>query len=152
MQRINDAKLTPTETRSQFKQRTKKSQIQTLSYFFCQATSRSVSLARSIFNRSRFIRRHFLEGVFRKARRIRRIQARENYLDVDAERPLNTVKSEYESDSPIPDLFPVICKLSREQVKGSAPGPKERRTLPRQRSVPNTLLVRDTNPISAFTA
>ncbi len=49
------------------------------------------------------------EGVFRKARRIRRIQARESDLD-DAERPLNAVKSESESDSSIPYLFPVRCK------------------------------------------
>ena len=49
------------------------------------------------------------EGVFRKARRIRRIQARESDLD-DAERPLNAVKSESESDSSISYLFPVRCK------------------------------------------
>ncbi len=49
------------------------------------------------------------EGVFRKARRIRRIQARESDLD-DAECPLNAVKSESESDSSIPYLFPVRCK------------------------------------------
>ncbi len=49
------------------------------------------------------------EGMFRKARRTRRIQARESDLD-DAERPLNAVKSESESDSSIPYLFPVRCK------------------------------------------
>ena len=47
--------------------------------------------------------------MFRKARRIRRIQARESDLD-DAERPLNAVKSESESDSSISHLFPVRCK------------------------------------------
>ncbi len=41
------------------------------------------------------------EGVFRKARGIRRIQARENDLDDDAGRPLNAVKSDPESDSSI---------------------------------------------------
>ena len=49
------------------------------------------------------------EGVFRKARRIRRIQARESGLD-DAERPLNAIKFESKSDSSIPYHFPVRCK------------------------------------------
>ena len=49
------------------------------------------------------------EGVFRKARRIRRIQARESDLD-DVERPLNAVKSESELDSSISYHFPVRCK------------------------------------------
>ena len=50
------------------------------------------------------------EGRFRKARRIRRIHARGSFLDDDAECPLNAVKSEPESDSSIPHLFPVWCK------------------------------------------
>ena len=50
------------------------------------------------------------EGVFRKARRTRRIQARERDSDDDAERPLKAVKFESESDSSIPYLFPVRCK------------------------------------------
>ncbi len=50
------------------------------------------------------------EGVFRKARRIRRIQARGNDLDDNAGRPLNAVKSDPRSDSSIPYLFPVRCK------------------------------------------
>ncbi len=50
------------------------------------------------------------EGVFRKARRIRRIQARGNDLDNNAGRPLNAVKSDSRSDSSIPYLFPVRCK------------------------------------------
>ena len=50
------------------------------------------------------------EGVFRKARRTRRIQARERDPDDDAERPLKAVKFESESDSSIPYLFPVRCK------------------------------------------
>ena len=50
------------------------------------------------------------EGVFRKARRIRRIQARERDPDDDAERPLKAVKFESESDSSIPYLFPVRYK------------------------------------------
>ena len=49
------------------------------------------------------------EGVFRKARRTRRIQARERDSD-DAERPLNAVKSESELDSSIRYLIPVRCK------------------------------------------
>ena len=49
------------------------------------------------------------EGVFRKARRIRRIQARGGCLD-DAERPLSAVKSDPKSDSSIPYIFPVRCK------------------------------------------
>ena len=49
------------------------------------------------------------EGVFRKARRIRRIQARKICLD-DAERPLNAVESESELNSSKPHLFPVRCK------------------------------------------
>ena len=47
--------------------------------------------------------------VFRKARRIRRIQARESDLD-DAECPLNVVKSESESGSSISHLFSIQCK------------------------------------------
>lgn len=50
------------------------------------------------------------EGRFRKARRIRRIHARGSFLDNDAECPLNAVKSESESNSSIPHLFPVRCK------------------------------------------
>ena len=50
------------------------------------------------------------EGVFLKARRIRRIQAREADFDDDAKPPLNTIKSESESDSSISYLFPVRCK------------------------------------------
>ncbi len=50
------------------------------------------------------------KGVFRKARRIRRIQARGNDLDDDAERPLTAVKSDPGSDSLISHLFPVRCK------------------------------------------
>ena len=50
------------------------------------------------------------EGVFRKARRIRRIQARERDPDDDGERPLKAVKSESESDSSIAYLFPIRCK------------------------------------------
>ena len=49
------------------------------------------------------------EGVFRKARRIRRIQARESGLN-NVERSLNAVKSESESDSSISYLFPVRYK------------------------------------------
>ena len=48
--------------------------------------------------------------VFRKARRIRRIQVREDCLN-DAERPLNAVKSDSRSDSSIPYLFPIRYKL-----------------------------------------
>lgn len=44
--------------------------------------------------------------VFRKARRIRRIQVRESDLDDNAEYPSDAVKSESESDSSIPYLFP----------------------------------------------
>lgn len=51
------------------------------------------------------------KGIFRKARRIRRIQARGNDLDDDAERLLNAVKSDPGSDSSIPYLFFVRCKL-----------------------------------------
>ena len=50
------------------------------------------------------------EGVFRKARRTRRIQVRKRDPDDDAERPLNAVKSESKSDSSIAYLFPVRCK------------------------------------------
>ncbi len=50
------------------------------------------------------------EGMFRKARRIRRIQAREIDLDDEAECPLNAVKSDSKLDSSIPYLFPVRCK------------------------------------------
>ena len=50
------------------------------------------------------------EGVFRKARRIRSIQARERDPDNDGERPLKAVKSESESDSSIVYLFPIRCK------------------------------------------
>ncbi len=50
------------------------------------------------------------EGRFRKARRIRRIHARGSFLNNNAECPLNAVKSESESDSSIPHLFPVRCK------------------------------------------
>ncbi len=50
------------------------------------------------------------EGVFRKARRIRRIHVRESDLDDNAERPLNAVKSESKSDSSIPHLFSIRCK------------------------------------------
>ena len=50
-----------------------------------------------------------LEGVFRKARRIRRIQARESGLN-NAERPLNAAKSESKSDSSISYLFPIRCQ------------------------------------------
>ncbi len=50
------------------------------------------------------------EGMFRKARRMRRIQAREKDFDDEAERPLNAVKSESDSDSSISHLFPVRCK------------------------------------------
>ena len=50
------------------------------------------------------------EGVFRKARRTRRIQARERNLDNNAERPLKAVKFESKSDSSIPYLFPVRYK------------------------------------------
>ncbi len=50
------------------------------------------------------------EGVFRKARRIRRIQARGNDLDDDAGRPSNAVKSDPGSDSSIPYLFSVRCQ------------------------------------------
>ena len=49
------------------------------------------------------------KGVFRKARRIRRTQARESDLD-DVERPLNAIKSESESNSSISHLFPLRCK------------------------------------------
>ena len=49
------------------------------------------------------------EGVFRKARRIRRTQVRKSYFD-DVEHPLNAVKSESESDSPDPHFFAVRCK------------------------------------------
>ena len=50
------------------------------------------------------------EGIFRKARRIRRIQARENNLNDEAERPLNAVKSDSKLNSSIPYLFPIRCK------------------------------------------
>ena len=50
------------------------------------------------------------EEVFRKARRIRRIQARGNDLDDDAERPLNAVKSDPGSDSSILSPFPIRCQ------------------------------------------
>ena len=50
------------------------------------------------------------EGVFRKARRIRRIQARERDSDDDAERPLKAVKFESKSDSSIHYLIPIRCK------------------------------------------
>ena len=50
------------------------------------------------------------EGVFCKARRIRRIQAKGNDLDDNAERPLNAVKSDPESDSLVSHLFSVRCK------------------------------------------
>ena len=50
------------------------------------------------------------EGVFRKARRIRRIQARGNDLDDNAERPLNAVKFDPGSDFLISHLFFVRCK------------------------------------------
>lgn len=50
------------------------------------------------------------KGVFRKARRIRRIQARGNDLDDNAERPLTAVKSDSESNSLISHLFPIRCK------------------------------------------
>lgn len=48
--------------------------------------------------------------VFRKARRIRRIQVRESDLDGNAEYPSDVVKSESESDSSISYLFPIRCK------------------------------------------
>ena len=48
--------------------------------------------------------------MFCKARQIRRIQARENDLDDEAERPLNAVKSDSKLDSLILYLFPVRCK------------------------------------------
>ena len=50
------------------------------------------------------------EGMFRKARPIRRTQVRKSYLDDDVEHPLNAVKSESESDSPDPHFFSVRCK------------------------------------------
>ncbi len=48
--------------------------------------------------------------IFRKARRMRRIQMRENDFDDKAERPLNAVKSESDSDSSISHLFPIRYK------------------------------------------
>ena len=50
------------------------------------------------------------EGMFRKARRIRRIQVRESDFDDGAKCPLNAIKSESKSDSSISHLFPVRCK------------------------------------------
>ncbi|KAF6238810.1 hypothetical protein HO173_003317 [Letharia columbiana] len=53
------------------------------------------------------------EGVFRKARRIRRIQGRKSHpRDADTECTSNAVKSEStsESDFPGPHLFPARCK------------------------------------------
>ena len=48
--------------------------------------------------------------MFRKARRTRKIQARERDSDDDAKYSLKAVKFESESDSSIPYLFPVRCK------------------------------------------
>ncbi len=50
------------------------------------------------------------EGVFRKAHRIRRIQARGNDLDDNAGRPSNAVKSDPGSNSSISYLFSVRCQ------------------------------------------
>ena len=50
------------------------------------------------------------EGMFRKARRTRRIQIRESDLN-NAERFLNVVKSESELDFSILCHFSVRCKL-----------------------------------------
>ena len=48
--------------------------------------------------------------VFRKARRIRRIQTKENNFDNNAKRSLNVIKFEFESNFSISHLFLVECK------------------------------------------
>ena len=50
------------------------------------------------------------EEVFRKARRIRRIQTRETNFDDDAKPPLNAIKSESESNSSVSHLFSIRYK------------------------------------------